>query len=727
MDLDSPAASPGGDAGPSGPKVRRGLAGGIALLVVGAKSLLALLKLGPLLATFGSMAVFVWAEAVYWGWPLAAGFAVSIFLHEMGHVVMNWRHGLKFSAPMFIPFAGAVIAVKQFPADPTVESECGAGGPVAGALAALACLGLGAWTHQGYWFALAFLGFAINLFNLVPFWQLDGARVSTAFSPANWDFILVTLLLVVIKAPSVLLWVLLAVLFLLRLGRAPNGRYHLATPLVRARMALVYLALCLGLCYGADRTRWARPAPLAERAAAAAAPSDPAPSRPAARAAADRPAGAERTVGSASPRRRRPSPVGKAVILTLLWVAATVGWLLVSWLLAAAAGKPLQAGLLAPAGWMSAGFLAVCGVSWPTQTVREGMLLPGAYFAALGAAFVFSAYSAAHAQGKAGRMPHAWLTWRCLAWAGAAALAVAYGAESLWVLGAVFAAAAVFYARRPWLLLSLAARLAGSMGWVERAIALRWGALALGPRPEAAFMLLYDIAASYLSLGRGGEALAALDATAAGGAPPAGSFTALTLLAARAAALIRLERFEEALRCCEEMLRAPQGDLISPWRPLLVHRQLGELALYRSWPDEAQAQAECVLRGLGAQVAGLAGTLAAGARWVRASACVAEGRVSEGQRECEKALATNRDPATEARIAVVRAQAALLDGDWERAEKETGNALRRLPGSLETLYWRGRVLREAGNVEGETILRRLAAEFPREHWGILARAALPGT
>src|SRR5262249_12523697 len=190
-------------------------------------------------------------------------------IHELGHVFVNWRKGLKATAPMFIPFIGAVIFLRRFPDDPTTESESGAGGPAAGLLASLACALIGAATHDRFWFALANISFLINLFNLIPFPPLDGSHIAAVFSPATWNFVLVALLLWVIKVPSPLIWFVLVIGFIFRLGRQPYGRHNLATPAVRARMALVYVGLCLALAYGADRTASARELLVSRSAATA--------------------------------------------------------------------------------------------------------------------------------------------------------------------------------------------------------------------------------------------------------------------------------------------------------------------------------------------------------------------------------------------------------------------------------------------------------------------------
>ena len=236
-----------------------GILTSLGLLALKAKTFLAFLKFGKIFTTLISMFIFIWADAQLFGWKFGAGIAISIFIHEMGHVIVNWRKGLKQSAPVFIPFVGAVIFLKNFPDNPQIQAESGAGGPVAGCLAAVGCLGIYSLTHDPFWLALAHLGFAINLFNLIPFPPLDGSHIHTVFSPGIWNAVLAVLVLWAIKVPSGMLWMIIVVSAIMRFSQPDNGRYLLAPPAVRARMAVLYLALCLGMSYASDHTMTARP------------------------------------------------------------------------------------------------------------------------------------------------------------------------------------------------------------------------------------------------------------------------------------------------------------------------------------------------------------------------------------------------------------------------------------------------------------------------------------
>ena len=127
-------------------------------------------------STFISMFAFF---GVYWsiyGWPLALGLVLSIYIHEMGHVAMLRRLGIDAGAPMFIPGVGAFVMLKQHIGDPLTDAKVGLAGPVWGLCGALAAFGIYAVTGARIWLAITQLAGFINLFNLIPVWQLDGSR-----------------------------------------------------------------------------------------------------------------------------------------------------------------------------------------------------------------------------------------------------------------------------------------------------------------------------------------------------------------------------------------------------------------------------------------------------------------------------------------------------------------------------------------------------------------------
>ena len=155
---------------------RRGLPGVVTVAVLFASKLKFLLLGLTKASTFISMFAFF---GVYWsiyGWPLALGLALSIYIHEMGHVAMLRRLGIDASAPMFIPGVGALVMLKQRVDDPLTDARIGLAGPVWGLGAAIAAFVIYLFTKAPIWLAIAQLAGFLNLFNLIPVWQLDGSR-----------------------------------------------------------------------------------------------------------------------------------------------------------------------------------------------------------------------------------------------------------------------------------------------------------------------------------------------------------------------------------------------------------------------------------------------------------------------------------------------------------------------------------------------------------------------
>src|SRR6266446_288171 len=176
------------DAGPAGAKHGSGLGKGAAgvgalgallfkfeLMFVLTKAKLLLFGLTKA-STFFSMLLSASLYWTMWGWKFAVGVVLSIYIHEMGHVQALQRYGIKATAPMFIPGFGAVIRLKQYPANAREDARVGLAGPLWGLGAALAAYMVYRATGIGVWGAIAHFGAWVNLFNLVPVWQLDGAR-----------------------------------------------------------------------------------------------------------------------------------------------------------------------------------------------------------------------------------------------------------------------------------------------------------------------------------------------------------------------------------------------------------------------------------------------------------------------------------------------------------------------------------------------------------------------
>ena len=132
--------------------------------------------------TFFSMLAALGVYWTIWGWKFALGFVLSIYIHEMGHVAAMRRFGLAATAPMFIPGFGAFIRMKQHPATVQEEARIGLGGPIWGFGAAAACFLTYLATAEPFWAALTHTGAMINLFNLLPVWQLDGGHAFKALN-----------------------------------------------------------------------------------------------------------------------------------------------------------------------------------------------------------------------------------------------------------------------------------------------------------------------------------------------------------------------------------------------------------------------------------------------------------------------------------------------------------------------------------------------------------------
>jgi len=71
---------------------------------------------------------------------------------------------------------GAFVMLKQHIQDPLTDAKIGLAGPVWGLGAGLCAFGVYAVTGARIWLAIAQLTGFLNLFNLIPVWQLDGSR-----------------------------------------------------------------------------------------------------------------------------------------------------------------------------------------------------------------------------------------------------------------------------------------------------------------------------------------------------------------------------------------------------------------------------------------------------------------------------------------------------------------------------------------------------------------------
>jgi Zn-dependent protease len=153
----------------------RGLARKIVAPVVVVGALI--LKFGFAGLKFGSIFIAVGGYALIWGWAFAVGFVLLILVHELGHYVEARRQGLRPSLPVFIPFLGAYVAIKDARIGPWPHAMISIAGPVAGGLAAAVVWAAGDITDSNFLRALAYTGFLLNLFNLIPIGILDGGQL----------------------------------------------------------------------------------------------------------------------------------------------------------------------------------------------------------------------------------------------------------------------------------------------------------------------------------------------------------------------------------------------------------------------------------------------------------------------------------------------------------------------------------------------------------------------
>ena len=187
--------------------------------------LLGLTKAGTLFSMLLSAGVY-WT---IWGWKFAFGIVLSIYIHEMGHVQALQRYGIKATAPMFIPGIGAVIRLKQYPADAREDARVGLAGPMWGLGAALAAYVVYRVTNVGVWGAIAHFGAWVNLFNLVPVWQLDGARGFRALTrQQRWIAVAVIAFMWLVTSEGLLLLLGIAAAAAAGLSRAADEPDHTA-------------------------------------------------------------------------------------------------------------------------------------------------------------------------------------------------------------------------------------------------------------------------------------------------------------------------------------------------------------------------------------------------------------------------------------------------------------------------------------------------------------------
>jgi Zn-dependent protease len=222
------------------------------------KAILLFLPKIKILVTAGTAVASVGAYALLWGFPFAAGFVVLIFVHEMGHVIALRREGIKASAPMFIPFLGAVITARSLGDNALAEARVGLAGPILGSIASALVAAVGLATHTSLLEALGYTGLFLNLFNLLPVVPLDGGRAMAAMAPWMWFVGFGVMVFLDFFAPNPILLIITVVAgFELyrrwerrRVPTPAQTAYYKVSPRDRLTVAAVYIGLIVALAVG---------------------------------------------------------------------------------------------------------------------------------------------------------------------------------------------------------------------------------------------------------------------------------------------------------------------------------------------------------------------------------------------------------------------------------------------------------------------------------------------
>jgi Zn-dependent protease len=207
-------------------------------------------KLGKIALTGGTMLISLVVYAFVFGWKYATGFVLLLLVHEMGHYIAARHRGLDVGAPTFIPFVGAWIALKQLPHDAETEAYVGLGGPLLGSVGALLCYFLARESGSPWLLAVAYAGFFLNLFNLIPISPFDGGRITAVLTPRIWLLGVPVLIGLFVWRPSpmLLLMALIAApqvwqAIKFRRDSAEGQTYYNVPTAVKWQYALLYIGL----------------------------------------------------------------------------------------------------------------------------------------------------------------------------------------------------------------------------------------------------------------------------------------------------------------------------------------------------------------------------------------------------------------------------------------------------------------------------------------------------
>ncbi|WP_021170982.1 Peptidase family M50 [Sporomusa ovata DSM 2662] len=192
---------------------------------------------------FAMIGVYAWFYGIWW----AVGFVSLITVHEYGHMYAAKRQNIPVTAPVFIPFLGALIGIKEPPKDAATESIIAYGGPLFGFLAAGVVHTAAYVVQSTLLFSLAFTGYLLTLFNLIPASPLDGGRIASAVSPYIWflGIPLIGFLIWFSFSPILVLVLLAAIHRAWEFWKHRNDSYYDIDPGFRLKIGIAYLALLL--------------------------------------------------------------------------------------------------------------------------------------------------------------------------------------------------------------------------------------------------------------------------------------------------------------------------------------------------------------------------------------------------------------------------------------------------------------------------------------------------
>lgn len=197
-----------------------------------------------------TLALFVGIYAWWKDWWYGTGMGAIILAHELGHMVAGARRGVTLTTPVFIPFIGAFVSWKKQPPNAFDEAVLAAGGPVAGLAASALAWGLGAAFAVPQLEDVAYLGFAIHVFNMIPVLPFDGGRITGAVT--RWVWYLFAPVFVFYCLWQDRAWLLGAMGSTLRqmLKPADDPSYYRVTSVDRWHMGLTYTGILAAAVLG---------------------------------------------------------------------------------------------------------------------------------------------------------------------------------------------------------------------------------------------------------------------------------------------------------------------------------------------------------------------------------------------------------------------------------------------------------------------------------------------